>query len=100
MGMNPRMIQNMQKQMMQIQENLGNETVESTAGGGAVSVTMTGHQKLTAVKIDPDAVDAEDMGMLEDLILTAVNDAVAKSQELAAKRMSVLTGGLRIPGLM
>lgn len=99
MGLNPKMLQQMQKQMVQIQESLGSETVEGSAGGGAVTITMTGHQHVTGVKIDPDAVDTEEMGMLEDLIMTAVNDAVTKSQELAAKRMSALTGGLRIPGL-
>lgn len=100
MGINPRMIQQMQKQMVQIQENLGAETVQASAGGGAVTVTMTGHQKLTEIKIDPEAVDSDDMSILEDMILTAVNEAVAKSQELAAKRMSAVTGGMRIPGLM
>jgi len=90
----------MQKQMAQIQQNLEHETVDTSTGGGAVSVTMTGHQKLTAIKIDPEAVDTSDISELEDLILSAINDAVTKSQELAAKRMSVLTGGMRIPGLM
>jgi nucleoid-associated protein EbfC len=100
MGLNPKMLQNMQKQMMQIQENLGHETVEASVGGGAVTVTMTGHQKMTAIKIDPDAVDLTDIGMLEDLLVAAVNEAVTKSQDLAAKKMSALTGGMRIPGLM
>lgn len=99
MGLNPKMLQQMQKQMVQIQESLGTETVEGSAGGGAVSVTMTGHQRVVGIKIDPDAVDTGEIAMLEDLVMTAVNDAVTKSQELAAKRMSALTGGLRIPGL-
>jgi DNA-binding YbaB/EbfC family protein len=100
MGLNPKMLQNMQKQMMQIQENLGHETVEASVGGGAITVTMTGHQKVTAIKIDPDAVEPGDIGALEELLLLAVNEAVTKSQELAAKKMSALTGGMRLPGLM
>ena len=93
------MFQQMQTKMLKIQEELGKETVEATAGGGAVTATMTGQQKLVSVKIDPEVVDAEDVEMLQDLIVAAVNDAIGKSQELQAKRLSALTGGLKIPGL-
>lgn len=97
---NLKMLQQMQNKMMKIQEELGQETVEATAGGGAVTVIITGHQKVQSIKIDPEVVDPEDVEALEDLILAAVNEAVAKSQDLASKRMGELTGGLKIPGLM
>jgi len=89
-----------QKQLAKVQEELGHETVEASAGGGAVTVVMTGHQKVVSVKIAPEAVDPNDVGMLEDLIAAAVNEAVQKSQELVTKRMGQVTGGLKIPGLM
>ncbi|MGH2371686.1 MAG: YbaB/EbfC family nucleoid-associated protein [Chloroflexota bacterium] len=94
------MFQQMQAKMLKIQEELAKETVETTAGGGAVTATMTGQQKLLSVTIDPEVVDADDVEMLQDLIVAAVNDAITKSQELQAKRLSALTGGLKIPGLM
>ena len=97
MGMG--MIQQMQNKMLKIQEELAKETVEATAGGSAVTATMTGQQKLLSVKIDPEVVDPDDVEMLHDLIVAAVNDAITKSQELQAKRLSALTGGLKIPGL-
>jgi len=91
-------VQAMQRQMQKIQEALGSETVDGTAGG-AVTVTMTGHLQVTAVKVAPEAVDPNDVAMLEELLATAINDAVAKAQELAAKRMEPLTGGLKGLGL-
>ena len=94
------MFQKMQQQMLKIQEQLGKETIESTAGGGAVTVTITGQLKVRSVKIDPEALDPDDVEMLQDLLVTAFNDAIAKSQELQGKRLSVLTGGLKIPGMM
>ncbi len=94
------MFQQMQTKMLKIQQELAKETVEASAGGGAVTVTMTGQLKLQGVKIDPEVVDANDVDMLQDLITAAVNDAITKSQELQAKRLSVLTGGLKIPGIM
>jgi DNA-binding YbaB/EbfC family protein len=97
---NMNMMKQMQQRLAKIQEDLGTETVEATAGGGVVTVTMTGHQKVTAVKIAPEAIDPEDPSMLEDLITAAVNDAVEKSHELVSKRMGAVTGGLKIPGLM
>jgi hypothetical protein len=93
------MFQKMQQQMLKIQEELSKETVEATAGGGAVKATMTGQQKLVGISIDPEVVDAEDVDMLQDLVVAAVNDAITKSQELQAKRLSALTGGMKIPGL-
>jgi nucleoid-associated protein EbfC len=91
-------VQQMQKQMLKIQEALGSETVDGTAGG-AVTVTMTGHLKVTAVHVAPEAVDPNDVAMLEELLTTAVNDAVTKAQDMAAKRMEPLTGGLQGMGL-
>jgi DNA-binding YbaB/EbfC family protein len=93
------MFERMQRQMLKIQEELGKETVEATAGGGAVKATMTGQQKLVAITIDREVVDPDDVEMLQDLVVAAVNDAIGKSQELQAKRLSALTGGLKIPGL-
>jgi DNA-binding YbaB/EbfC family protein len=93
------MIKQMQARLAKIQEQLANETVEVSSGGGAVTVVITGHQKIQSVKIDPQVVDPDDVEMLEDLILSAVNEAVAKSQEMAAKKLSAVTGGMKIPGL-
>lgn len=107
--MSMKMLRQMQQKMEKIQEELGQETVESTAGGGAVKVVMTGHQKVQAVEILPDVlesaftpegeVDEDGLAMLQDLLVAAVNDAVAKSQELAGRRLSAVTGGMNIPGL-
>ena len=96
---NMNMMKQMQQRLAKIQEDLGNETVEATAGGGVVTVTMTGHQKVVGVKISPEAIDPDDPSMLEDLITAAVNEAVDKSHELVTKRMGAVTGGLKIPGL-
>ncbi len=89
----------MQEDMLKAQEELGTQTVDGSAGGGAVSVTVNGHKKLTSVVIQPDAVDPEDVEMLQDLILTAVNDALNKVDELANQNMGKFTGGMNIPGL-
>ena len=96
---NMKMIQQMQQSLLKAQEELGNELVEGTAGGGAVTVTMNGHKQARGVKIDPAAVDPEDVEMLEEMVLSALNDAIQKAEELAGKRMGALTGGLKIPGL-
>lgn len=93
------MFQQMQAKMLKIQDELAKETVEASAGGGAITVTMTGQQKMQSVQIKPDVVDPEDVDILQDLILAAVNEAITKSQELQAKRLGALTGGLKIPGL-
>jgi DNA-binding YbaB/EbfC family protein len=92
--------QKLQQQLLKAQEDLANVTVEASAGGGAVKVTMNGQQKILSVQISPEVVNPEDVEMLQDLVLTAVADALAKSQEAAAKMMGGLTGGLKIPGLM
>jgi len=87
-------IQKLQEQMMQTQEALGEEKVTVTAGGGAVTVVMTGHQNLESITLSPEAVDPEDVEMLQDLITAAVNEAIERSKALAAQRMGALTGGL------
>ncbi len=97
---NMRLLQKMQEKLLKAQEELGNETVEGTAGGGAVKIAMTGHQKVQSVTIDPEVVDPEDVEMLQDLVTAAVNEAVSKSHELATKRLGSVTGGMKIPGLM
>lgn len=94
-----RQIQKMQAEMAKIQEELGTRTVDATAGGGAVQVTVSGHLELKALKIDPAALDPQDVGLLEDLILAAVNDGLKKAQEMAGGAMARFTGGMKIPGL-
>jgi hypothetical protein len=91
--------QKMQEAMQQMQADLGAQAVEGTAGGGAVTVTMTGNQEVTAVKIKPEAVDPEDVETLEDLVLAALKDAREKVEALAQAQMGSVTGGLNIPGL-
>ena len=93
-------MQQMQKRMATMQEELGNAVVQGTAGGGAVTCEVTGHQELRSITISPDAVDPDDVETLQDLVLAAVNDGLKRSQELAQQKMSSLTGGLKIPGLM
>jgi hypothetical protein len=85
--------------MMRVQEELESATVETTAGGGVVKAVVTGKLKLESIEIDPEVVTPDDVGMLQDLVLAAVNDGLEKAQEMAASRMNELTGGLNIPGL-
>jgi DNA-binding YbaB/EbfC family protein len=92
--------QDMQARMAKIQEELAHKTVEGSAGGGMVQVTVNGQFNLTAVKIEAAVISAEEKGMLEDLILAAVNDGMRKAREMASAEMAKLTGGLKIPGLM
>ncbi|GLI05039.1 MULTISPECIES: YbaB/EbfC family nucleoid-associated protein [Paenibacillus] len=92
-------VKKMQEQMLKAQEDLANRTVEGTSGGGVVSVTVNGQKKVTAVVIKPEAVDPDDVEMLQDLVLSAINDAMTKAEEMAGKEMSKLTGGMNIPGL-
>jgi nucleoid-associated protein EbfC len=94
-----RMAQQMQQQMARIQEELEAATVDGSAGGGVVKATVTGKQDLVSLTIDPSAVDPDDVDMLQDLIVAAVNDAIRASRDLAAEKMGPLTGGLNVPGL-
>jgi hypothetical protein len=91
--------QKLQSKLAQAQEELSNITVEASSGGGAVKVTMNGQQKIQSVKISPEVINSDDVELLEDLVLTAVSEAIAKSQEIAAEHLGGLTGGLKIPGL-
>ena len=98
--MNRNMMRQAQKQLaliQEIQEELETLTVEGSAGGGVVKVTMSGKQVVESVVIDPDAM--EDVDLLQDMVAAAVNDAFAQTQKLAADRMGAITGGLKIPGL-
>ncbi len=100
MGMNPqKMLMQMQQQMARVQEELETATVEGSAGGGVVKATVTGKQDLVGLVIDPSAVDPEDVEMLQDLVMAAVNEALRASQQLAEQKMGAVTAGLRIPGL-
>lgn len=92
--------QQMQKRMLDIQEELATRTVESTVGGGMVTVVVNGQQELMSLTISPEVVDPDDIEMLEDLIVAAVNEARHQAQELMTQEMSKLTGGVKIPGLM
>ena len=91
--------QKLQAQMAALQEEVGKRKVEATAGGGMVTVEANGKQELTAVKIDPEVVNRDDVQMLEDLVLAACNEALRKSRELVQQELGKLTGGLKIPGL-
>ena len=92
-------VQKMQADMARLQEELGNVTVEGSAGGGAVQVVANCHQEISQVRIDKSVIDPEDPEMLEDLVLTAVNDALKKSKDTAAQEMEKITGGMKIPGM-
>jgi nucleoid-associated protein EbfC len=89
-----RQVQKMQQDMMAAQEALKDEEVTATAGGGMVTVTVSGDQVVKAITIDPEAIDPEDPELLQDMVLAAVNEGLRSAQELAAKKMGGLTGGL------
>lgn len=91
--------QKMQEEMEKIQQETEQEQVETTAGGGAVKAVTNGKKELVSIKIDPDAVDPDDVETLEDMIIAAVNEGVKKADELMSERMGAITGGLNIPGL-
>ena len=88
------------RQMFKLQEELADRTVETTSGGGMVKVTANGRQQIQSIEIEKEVVDPEDVEMLQDLILAAVNDALVKSQEMVSAEMSKLTGGVNIPGMV
>jgi nucleoid-associated protein EbfC len=91
--------QEMQSRMAKIQEELAQKTVDGSAGGGMVRVTVNGQLALTAIKIDPTVINAEEKEMLEDLVMAAINDGMRKARDMASSEMSKITGGLKIPGL-
>ncbi len=94
-----RQAQELQVKLAKAQKELANITLEASSGGGAVTVTINGQQDIQSVKISAEVVDPDDVELLEDLVLTAVREAIAKSQEAANKQLGGLTGGLNIPGL-
>ncbi|CAM3279712.1 YbaB/EbfC family nucleoid-associated protein [Sporolactobacillus spathodeae] len=93
-----RQMQKMQKQMAEAQDQLKEEVVEGTAGGGVVTVQANGQKQILAVAIQPEAVDPDDVEMLQDLVVAAVNDALTKADELTAQRLGKFTKGLNLPG--
>ena len=92
--------QQLQSKMMKLQEEMAEKTVETTAGGGMVKIVANGKQQIVSIQIEKEVVDPDDVEMLQDLILAAINDALTKSQEMVSGEMSKLTGGMNIPGLM
>jgi len=92
--------QQLQEKMAKLQEELSEKTVETSAGGGMVTVIATGKQEIASIKIDPEVVNQEDIEMLEDLVLAAVNDALSQAKQMVSEEMTKLTGGVNIPGLM
>jgi DNA-binding YbaB/EbfC family protein len=99
MGNMMKQAQKLQASMMKLQEELAERTVETTSGGGMVKVVANGKQQIVSIEMEKEVVDPEDVEMLQDLILAAINDALAKSQEMVSSEMSKLTGGINIPGL-
>jgi len=94
-----KMQQELQERMAKMDEELGHKEVEATSGGGAVKVKLNGKQQLLSIKISREAVDPDDIEMLEDLVLAAVNAGITKSKELSQNNLAQLTGGLKIPGM-
>jgi DNA-binding YbaB/EbfC family protein len=93
-------VQQLQAQMLQVQEELAEQTVSASVGGGAVTVVMNGQQEVRGVTIDPEAVDPDEVEMLQDLIVAAMNEAMTKSRQLAEEKMAPFTGALNMAGLM
>lgn len=89
----------MQEQLAAAQENIAQSTVDASAGGGMVKVTVNGEMQVTSLKIDPEALDPEDVEMLEDMVTAAVNEALRGVGDLANRQMGAITGGLNIPGM-
>jgi len=99
MGNMMKQAQKLQSKIFKLQEELADRTVETTVGGGMVKAVANGKQELLSIKIDPEVVDPNDVQMLEDLIVAAVNDILKKSQEMVSEEMTKLTGGFNIPGI-
>jgi len=99
MGNMMKQAQKLQAKMLRLQEELADKTVEATAGGGMIKIVANGRQQILSIQIEKEVVDPDDVEMLQDLMLAAVNDALVKSQEMVSGEMSKLTGGLNIPGM-
>lgn len=95
-----RQAQKLQSKIAQIQEEMAHKTVETSVGGGIVKAVANGKQELLSIKIDPEIIKSDDLEMLEDLIVAAVNDVIKKSQEMVSQEISKISGGLKIPGLI
>lgn len=100
MGNMMKQAQRLQSQMLKLQEEMAEKTVEATAGGGMIKVVANGRQQILSIQIEKEVVNPDDVEMLQDLVVAAVNDALQKSQEMVGAEMNKLTGGLNIPGLM
>ncbi len=94
-----RQAKELQAKLVKAQQELGNLTVEASSGGGAVRVIISGEQKVQSVKISPEVVETQDIELLEDLVMAAVNEAIEKSQQMSQQHLSPLTQGLNFPGL-
>lgn len=92
-------VQKMQKDMMKLQDELMEKTVEATAGGGVVKAVANGKKELVSIEFDPEVVDPDDVEMLADLVMAAVNEALQKAEDMVSKEMSKITGGMNIPGM-
>ena len=99
MGKLLKQAQQMQAKMSQIQEELGQKTIEATAGGGMVKVTANGNQEIVSIQIDPEVIDPDDIEMLQDLIMAAINDAIKRAKDMMNEEMGKLTKGLNLPGM-
>jgi len=100
MGNMMKQAQQLQARMLKMQEELAGKTVEAAAGGGMVRVVANGRQQIVSIRIEKEVVNPDDVDMLQDLLMAAVNDALAKSREMVTSEMGKLTGGLNLPGLM
>ena len=100
MGNLMKQAQKLQTKMLKLQEELADKTVETTSGGGMVKVVANGKQQVVSIEIEKEVIDPDDVDMLQDLILAAVNDALTKSQDMVSSEMSKLTGGMNVPGMM
>ncbi len=100
MGNIMKQVQEMQAKMAEIEEELATQSVEGTAGGGMVTVVANGKQEIQSIVIDPELLTPEEVDMLQDMVIAATNQALESSRELRVERMSTLTGGIKIPGLM
>jgi DNA-binding YbaB/EbfC family protein len=100
MGNMMKQAQKLQAKMIKLQDELAERTVTASAGGGMIEVTANGRQQITGIAIDPEVVDPEDVDMLQDLVMAAVNDALTKSQEMVSQEMGKLAPGMNIPGLL
>ena len=99
MGNLANQLKKMQEDMVKAQDALADETLEVSAGGGAIAVVITGQQRIRSITLKPEVIDPEDVDMLQDLLVAAVNQAIEQSQAMAAERLEGLTGGLNLPGL-